>query len=1124
MSDKLLSLVPATLVLVSLLAVAGAGQSRPVSATRTVPGFQDPTASVSGTVVNSLNEPVSAASIIVTNNEQGLERRTRTSDQGYFYVPFLPPGSYTVLIEMAGFATIRISGVELQSSINSALSLTLVPRGAKEVVEIKATTSDLDASSATVKFSVSNKQIEALPIIASSSGRTILDSIPLFLPGVSPTFSVGIRGEGLVVNGARPLANSFSIEGGDNNDYGLNRAASPFPNPDALQAVTVQTSNYKADVGGSGAIFDATVKAGTNRFHGNLRYLLLPPALSARGFFDEAGPSYATTSFGGQIGGPLVLPGIYDGRDRTHFFFDVERNYVADGYDHIGLTVPVAERSGDFSALPLSDDPLDPNSERRPIDPRTGRRFPGDVIPPERVDPIAKYYLQNLIPLPDIGPDTYRVHSQSGTWTTQYTMRIDQAVSGKDALTGVLFLNLNDYATTTSGDFLSERLLQPIHSRNLVIRETHTFSGTSVNQLTAAFNRFASATRLKAPNIMGVSDAQAGFTGVHPQDPGFRELPGGGVVEMPMPQALYPGTGSEGRKTTLAVKDDYIRTLGKHTIKAGGSVRLSKLYGVDTWFENGNFDFSKYNTVGSGNANADFLLGLPYTYWQSTGVFEGSRQHSYSGYGTVDWRVRPDLTLNLGIRYELNLPFTDAMNRVIVFRPGSHSLKFPSAPDGVLYAGDPDPILGRVPAGGYPADLRDLAPRIGLAYSPRPRGGLLGRLLGNGHSALRAGFGTYFAPTYGADFSQFSGMFSDLVQLVVGNNGSFANPFGSRPNPFPMAAEQAPLGPQSWIHVFDPRFRTARTYEYSLSVQRELPQSLMLEFSYIGSTSVRLDREVDENPATMTSTGDLLFRYPQLASILVQKSDGRSRYDSFQARVTRRFKPGLMLDISYVLSKSLDDSSGPVYTNHAFLYAPANDRAGESDPYTWARSEFDRRHNFVAFFSYDLPSVHRNGPLKLLLNRWQIGAITQLRSGMPIDIVSSSINARPNIVGQFERFDPRQVRTFVVGGKEVTGNYLFNPTAFRSPNGFNEWVGPPGNLGRNVFDGPGLNLTSVSVVKRSMIGESQQVELRADVSNVFNHVNFDPNTLGGSLDYPSFGLVQGALPGRSIQLSLRYKF
>src|SRR5262249_51226754 len=184
-----------------------------------------------------------------------------------FYIPFLPPGTYTLLIDTPGFATIRVSSLELQGCVNSALTLTLQPKGVKEVIDVKAIPSGVDASGATVRYSISSEELDRHPTMAPSSGRSILDSLPTLLPGVFPGFYVGIRGEGLAVNGARPLANSFSIEGGDNNDYALNKAASPFPNPEALQEVTVQTNNYKADVcGAARAGSKATAKTDAHRF------------------------------------------------------------------------------------------------------------------------------------------------------------------------------------------------------------------------------------------------------------------------------------------------------------------------------------------------------------------------------------------------------------------------------------------------------------------------------------------------------------------------------------------------------------------------------------------------------------------------------------------------------------------------------------------------------------------------------------------------------------------------------------------------------------------------------------------------------------------------------------------
>ena len=1146
MSLRLLPRLPATLILAGLLATVAAGQARQASNRTGAAPFQDPTASIGGTLVDSLGQPVSTAKVTVTSAELGIERRAQTDDQGYFYIPFLQPATYTLLIEMSGFGTIRVSELALQSGMTSALSLTLSPRGAKEVIDVKATPSAVDASNATIKYAIPGKQLESFPMTASPTGRTILDSLPLFLPGISPAFTTGIRGEGLVVNGARPLSNSFSIEGGDNNDYEMNRAAVPFPNPDALQEVTVITNNYKADVGGvAGAVIDATVKQGTNRFHGNLRYFVQAPELTARNFFHTQQYPFNIGAFGGQVGGPISIPGIYDGRDRTHFFFDAEDNYTGGASDYYSTTLSMDERSGHLSTINLP-------GALAPKDPRTGALFPNGIIPPDRFDPIALYYLNNVFPLPEVpAPDTegdrynvvfntFQAHSLWRAVTKQYTVRIDQVLGHNDNLTGVLFVNLYDRLTSQSGGsrLRNDDLIS--HGLNAVAHETHTFNVTTVNQLTASFSRYPEANDVEAPGIIGVPPGQVGFTGISKQNTGLNALPlvslvnshwfGASLAYVPYLTAGVTPTGGTA-KTTTTFKDDLVRALGKHILKAGGGTRFfsmdrsdEPISGVFSAPRNGFFGFGMFNPNGTGNPVADFLLGLPMVYGQSTGLSNHLGQHSYSLYLLDDWRLRPSLTLNLGLRYELTPPLSDRDSVAMVFRPGTHSLVVPNAPEGLLFPGDKDPILGQVPGAGYRTSWTDFAPRFGIALSPRPRSGLLNVLLGDAKTAIRAGFGMFYNPTYGFDSSKVSraAPFSESLFFQVDKDGSFANPFGKRSSPFPVLPGQFALGYAFDIYTFDPRFRTAYAYQYNFSIQRELPASMLLELQYVGSKSFRLDREFDDNPYfSSTLPFHPPVAHPQFGHIYVQTSDGRANHNSFQARLSRKFKTGLMLDMSYVFSKSLDNSSGPTFDNTSFSTSFSSDLAGFSDPYAWGRSEFDRQQAFVAFYAYDLPTHSGGRMARMLLNGWQIGGITQLRSGRPLDIQGISLNGRPNIVGPFRKLDPRRNTVAFYKGFPVWGYHLFDPASFDNPDPNSPQ--PIGNLGRNVFSGPGLNLTSLSIVKRSQLSDRQELELRADVSNAFNQTNFDPNSVNTSTGY-FLGQVQGALPGRAIQLSIRYKF
>jgi hypothetical protein len=314
-----------------------------------------------------------------------------------------------------------------------------------------------------------------------------------------------------------------------------------------------------------------------------------------------------------------------------------------------------------------------------------------------------------------------------------------------------------------------------------------------------------------------------------------------------------------------------------------------------------------------------------------------------------DWRARPNLTISAGLRYELAPNAVDKLDQVSVFRPGERSSRFPNAPKGILFVGDPDPILGTVPRAGYPSDRNNLAPRIGVAYSP-----------GSGKTAIRAGWGMFYGPTHGYNLSQqastqpFSITHSLTNFLIHVAGGSFANPFGTLVNPFPIDMNRAIFTSAPLLQPIDPTFRTSSVYHYNLSVQRELPWHMLIETAYVGNNSFKLDRERELNvalvlPGANPSNVQSRRLYPLLGRILSQESSGRARFDSFQLRLARRYSRGLSFDLSYVYGKSLDDVAGPF-------------SVGFSYPLRWARSSFDRRQSFVASYTYSIPGLDRGGP------------------------------------------------------------------------------------------------------------------------------------------------------------------
>ncbi len=482
-----------------------------------------------------------------------------------------------------------------------------------------------------------------------------------------------------------------------------------------------------------------------------------------------------------------------------------------------------------------------------------------------------------------------------------------------------------------------------------------------------------------------------------------------------------------------------------------------------------------------------------------------------------DWHTLPNLTINIGLRYELSPPIKDELDQVSAFRPGAKSERFPNAPSGLLFVGDIDPVLGRLPRGLFPTDKNNLAPRLGVAYSPEPERGLLRFLFGKSKTAIRVGGGLFYDYLFGTGFARVSSTqpFSISqtlnVQRIHSTGGTLANPFGTLPSPWPLDLSKRHFIGIPDLQPIDPNFRSPYTYQYNLTLQRELPWSFLFEAAYIGSNSFKLIRQVEINGArveTGASLGNLQSRrvYPHLGSILQQESSGRARYDSLQLGLKRKLRSGLLIDGSYVYGKSLDDGSSPLSVL-------------STNPFRWARSSYNRMHNVVVSYSYDLP------------NGWQASGITEFRSGLPIDIAQSfdsTLTGRtpfgnPDIVKPFVRLDPRTPQTIVVAGSSQTGNYFFDPGSFKFVFANIPDQIRAGTLGRNVFDGPGLSLTSLSIVKKIRLTESHQILLRSDIRNLFNEANFDMPSL--LTDNPfTFGKVTRAAPGRNVQLSLKYLF
>ncbi|HEY6333904.1 MAG TPA: hypothetical protein VI756_31595, partial [Blastocatellia bacterium] len=903
-----------------------------------------------------------------------------------------------------------------------------------------------------------------------------------------------------------------------------NSNLSPFPNPDALQEITVMTSNYGADFGrNAGGMIGSLIKSGTDQIKGNVRYTGINNALNARGFFDPRTPPYRLNNVGGQLGGPVRPPFLKSLGDRLKFFVDYEatRSYrETTAY----LVVPtVSERAANFSGLPRVDQPLDPF---------TKAPYPGGQIPSIDVSPIARKYFLD-VPLPNRGAN-YLVQMLPTQFANgQAAAKLDLDLTPKDNLSFVYLgatSTINDRSGTLLGTAntppLGGQTLDDPRSSDFIVHETRTFSASTVNQVTAKLTATRSDLSVFTPGVSGISPSTLGFVGIHPQSSQF--ISGPSVYISTLNNEISGTSGLDMKENVFDVRDDISHVTGRNLLKFG--VEAHRYFGENVEPGGSEFRFDNFNTFGTGNAIADYLIGLPETYSQTTGFSAYPTESAFQFYGMDEIHMSPSLTLNAGLRYELEPPAVDRYNHSVSFYPDAQSVRFPGAPEGLLFVGDPDPALGTVPRGLYNTDHFNFAPRLSAAFAPADLTGLLKRIFGNGQSVIRAGFGIYYDHTQdstlvdSATNEPFFG-YQTLSALQIREvSGGFAAPFGQGPNPWPLNTANPIFTPFPNISTISPNLRTPYTYQYDLVIQRNITAKTTLELSYIGYDSFRTLRDGELNIAPVVpgaTEANIQSRrvFPEIGAIISADSSGRARTDSFQVRVKRSFSRRLMFQSFYVFSKSLDNGS------------LIGEGGSNTDPFDWSRSPFDRRQGLVSLFSYDLPNSHLP-VLRHVLSGLRTSGIYELWSGTPLDIyqtedttlTGSSVtgNGVPDLVGAYNQLDPRTTQTFTVNGVRETGNFFFNPQAFSVVTVNNYTQARSGNLTHDVFSGPGLNNFSTSLAKSYKLSQSRSFVLRADVRNVLNHANFLPPSV--QADSVNFGQVTSALPGRTVQFSARLMF
>jgi outer membrane receptor protein involved in Fe transport len=1095
---------------------------------------------ITGVVTDAAKASVAGAEITVRNTGTGIVHMVKTNSDGYFTVTELPVGPYELTAASAGFETRRETGIVLETGQTRRIDITMAVGSVHQTVSVAADTAVINTEDGKVKGDVLvYQEIQDMPL----NGRDFT-ALALTVPGVT-TNAQGGNGSFGAINGARADTTNFFVDGFDDR---IPRDAAPqfHPNIDAMQEFKMETSGFSAEYGKmAGGILNMTLRSGSNDFHGALFEYLRNNIFDARNFFSASNLGLHQDQFGGVVAGPLNLP-HYKGRDRTFFMVSEESYRLTWGENASGVVPTAAEQSGNFSQDFGNNGKLvslkNPFSANAP--------FPGNIIPTSLMSPvglnIAKYY-----PLPN--------YNQSGNNYQSYADNIDNwdsiVVKGDERLT-----DKDTFSVNFGKRF--ERSNAPFKASNLAefgntlrddrelggLTYTHIFSPGLILEARGGVSRASVRQNILPDGGDGVpvnhfpTAQQLGIQGstTNPMLAGFplikvtNYLSVGFIANQP--DEFFVSDIQEGAKMTWVKAN--------HIVKWGADFSRTR-------FNEPHYNNARGTVTASGSwtgdAFADVLLGVVNASTNTTRTGQNYMRQTADGFFfNDDWKVTPRLTLNLGMRYELDLPATDAYGRMANFIPSigriiaSSVATVPNFTQLVQQAGLTS-LFGVSSAYGLPGslvypDYKRLAPRFGFAWRP----------LDNNKLVLRGGYGIFYT---GDELNDARLNLDDNFPYVITNSYArvTTNPNAlTLANPWPQSL--AVFGGTTTTYAYQLRAPAGYLQSYNLTVEREVWKGAVFEAAYVGSKGTHLSREYNLNqpfrsiPFYEQFGTNFPTLFPQLSTITAADFTANSIYSAGQFTLRKRDSGGIFYSLNYTYSKSIDDSS---------QYSGSSDGgfAGALDPRNLglerARSDWDRGHIVTAVFSYALP-VGRGKRWLAASNRWVNGALGgwQLagnmifETGQPFTIEDSSINAN---IGQSIR--PNRIAT----GYDYTGTGTrgvdypwYSPSAFVatpacasqtncSPDQYGFLPFADGNSGRNILDGPGKQNIDVSLMKNWRLGENEhkRVQFRWEVFNIFNHANFqlpDRNFNETAAGYISSTQASGSGGPRIMQFALRYEY